>query len=45
MPQEQPPAARCSAVAGPAGPIAGVTFLAYFLLGPGQEPELSFPAG
>jgi hypothetical protein len=22
---------------------AGVTFLAYFLLGPGQEPELSFP--
>jgi len=23
---------------------AGVTFLAYFLLGPGQEPELSFPA-
>jgi len=24
---------------------AGVTFLAYFLLGPGQEPELSFPAG
>jgi hypothetical protein len=24
---------------------AGVTFLAYFLLGPGEEPELSFPAG
>jgi quercetin dioxygenase-like cupin family protein len=24
---------------------AGVTFLAYFLLGPDQEPELSFPAG
>jgi hypothetical protein len=24
---------------------AGVTFLACFLLGPGQEPELSFPAG
>jgi hypothetical protein len=24
---------------------AGVTFLAYLLLGPGQEPELSFPAG
>jgi quercetin dioxygenase-like cupin family protein len=24
---------------------AGVTFLAYFLLGPGQEPELSFSAG
>ena len=23
---------------------AEVTFLAYFLLGPGQEPELSFPA-
>jgi hypothetical protein len=23
----------------------GVTFLAYFLLGPDQEPELSFPAG
>jgi hypothetical protein len=23
---------------------AGVTFLAYFLLGPDQEPELSFPA-
>jgi len=23
----------------------GVTFLAYFLLGPGQEPELTFPAG
>jgi quercetin dioxygenase-like cupin family protein len=22
---------------------AGVTFLAYFLLGPGQEPEISFP--
>ena len=25
--------------------VAGVTFLAYFLLGPDQEPELSFPAG
>ena len=24
---------------------AGVTFLAYFLLGPDQEPEASFPAG
>jgi len=24
---------------------AGATFLAYFLLGPGQEPELTFPAG
>jgi hypothetical protein len=24
---------------------ADVTFLAYFLLGPDQEPELSFPAG
>jgi hypothetical protein len=24
---------------------AGVTFQAYFLLGPDQEPELSFPAG
>ena len=24
---------------------AGVTFLACFLLGPGQEPELTFPAG
>ena len=24
---------------------AGVTFLAYFLLGSGQEAELSFPAG
>ncbi len=24
---------------------AGVTFLAYFLLGPGQEPEISFPEG
>jgi hypothetical protein len=23
----------------------GVTFLAYFLLGPDQEPELTFPAG
>jgi quercetin dioxygenase-like cupin family protein len=22
---------------------AGVTFLAYFLLGPGQEPEITFP--
>ena len=24
---------------------AGVTFLAYFLLGPGQEAEISFTAG
>ena len=24
---------------------AGVTFLAYFLLGPDQEPEISFPEG
>jgi quercetin dioxygenase-like cupin family protein len=24
---------------------AGVTFVAYFLLGPGQEPEIRFPEG
>jgi hypothetical protein len=24
---------------------AGATFLAYFMLGPGQEPELTSPAG
>jgi len=55
MPQEQPPAARCSGPGRSGRPEgaritrfdaqdAGVTFLAYFLLGPGQEPELSFPA-